>query len=331
MIRERLLGWSHAFDHPVSRWISIGVAAALVVALLVIALLSATGRIRDPFRKELWKRTLAWGVMAPLLIGPVLLGAAWTILSITILSLACYREFARASGLFREKLVSAVVVLGVLAVQFAALDHWYGFFVALFPLTVILIAATSILPDSPKGYLQRVALGVLAFMLFGSSLGHVSYMANDWNYRPIILMLLLGVQLNDVFAFISGKTFGRRKIVPHTSPNKTVAGHLGALLLTTPLVATIAHFIFPGTPLDRPLWLFLLGVIVSLSGQLGDLMLSSIKRDIGIKDMGVLIPGHGGVLDRINSVLLAAPAVFHYIGFFVGFGLDQPTRIFTGP
>ena len=331
MIRERLLGWSHAFDHPVSRWISIGVGAALIVALLVIAILSATGRIRDPFRKELWKRTLAWGVMAPLLIGPVLLGAAWTILSITILSLACHREFARATGLFREKLVSAVVVLGILAVQFAALDHWYGFFVALFPLTVIIIAATSILPDSPKGYLQRVALGVLAFMLFGSSLGHISYMANDWNYRPIILMLLLGVQLNDVFAFISGKTLGRRKIVLHTSPNKTVAGHLGALVLTTPLVATIAHFIFAGTPLDRPLWLILLGAIVSLSGQLGDLMLSSIKRDIGIKDMGVLIPGHGGVLDRMNSVLLAAPAVFHYIGYFVGFGLDQPTRIFTGP
>ena len=331
MIRERLFGWRHAFDHPVSRWITIGVAAALGVALLIIALLSVTGRVKDPFRKELWKRTLAWGVMAPLLIGPVLLGAAWTILSITILSLACYREFARATGLFREKLVSLVVVLGILAVSFAALDHWYGFFVALFPLTVIIIAATSILPDSPKGYLQRVALGVLAFMLFGSSLAHVSYMANDWNYRPIVLMLLLGVQLNDVFAFISGKTLGHRKIVPHTSPNKTVAGHLGALVLTAPLVATMAHYVFPGTPLDRPLWLILLGVIVSVSGQLGDLMLSSIKRDLGIKDMGVLIPGHGGVLDRINSVLLAAPAVFHYVGYFVGFGLDQPTRIITGP
>jgi phosphatidate cytidylyltransferase len=331
MIRQRLIGWSHAFDHPVSFWIAVGVGWALVLALVIIAILSATGVVKDPFRKELWKRTLAWAVMAPLLIVPVLLGAAWTIAGITVLSLACYSEFARATGLFREKLVSAVVVLGILAVNFAALDHWYRLFVALFPLAMIAIASAAILPDSPKGYLQRVALGVLAFMLFGSSLAHVSFMANDWNYRPIVLMLLLGVQLNDVFAFVSGKTLGRRKIVPNTSPNKTVAGHLGALLLTTPLVATIAHFTFKGTALDHPTWLLQLGMIVSISGQLGDLMLSSIKRDLGIKDMGVLIPGHGGVLDRLNSILLAAPAVFHFLNYFLNLGLDQPTRIITGP
>lgn len=330
-MNDRLFGFRHAFDHPVTRWITLGVAAVLVLALLVIAILSLTGKVKDPFRKELWKRTLAWAVMAPLLIGPVLLGAAWTILGVTALSLACYSEFARATGLFREKLVSGVVAIGILAVAFAALDHWYGFFVALFPLTVIVIAAVAILPDNPKGYLQRVALGVLAFTLFGSSLAHLSYMANDRNYRPIVLMVLLGVQLNDVFAFVSGKTLGRRKMVPQTSPNKTLGGHLGALVLTTPLVATIAHFVFPGSDLDHPFWLILLGMIVSVSGQMGDLMLSSIKRDLGIKDMGAMIPGHGGVLDRINSVLLAAPAVFHYVGYFVGFGLDQPTRIITGP
>jgi len=330
MIQDRLFGASHAFDHPVSKWISIGVASALVVALLAIGILSAVGAVKDPFRKELWKRTLAWAVMAPLLIGPVLLGAAWTIMGVTILSLACVSEFARATGLFREKLVSAVVVIGIFVVNFAAFDHWYAFFMALFPLTVVVIAAVSILPDDPKGYLQRVALGVLAFMLFGSSLGHISFMANDANYRPMVLMLLLGVQLNDVFAFCAGKTLGRRKIVPHTSPGKTLGGHLGALVLTTPLIAVIAHYVFPSTPLDKPGWLILLVALVSVMGQLGDLMLSSIKRDIGIKDMGNTIPGHGGVLDRVNSLLLAAPAVFHYVQFFVGFGLDQPSRIVTG-
>ncbi len=322
---------SRAFDHPVTVWITVGIGGALVLALLIIAVLSATGAVKDPFRKELWKRTLAWAVMAPVLIGPVLLGRSWTIVGVAVLSLACYSEFARATGLFREKLVSSVVVLGILGLGFAALDHWYRLFVALFPLGMIAIASVSILPDNPKGYLQRVALGLLAFMLFGSSLAHVSYMANDSNYRPIVLMLLLGVQLNDVFAFIAGKTLGRRKIVPNTSPNKTVAGHLGALVLTTPLVATIAHFIFLGTALDRPFLLILLGMIVSVSGQLGDLMLSSIKRDLGIKDMGVMIPGHGGVLDRVNSILLAAPAVFHYLNYHVNLGADQPIRIITGP
>lgn len=140
-------------------------------------------------------------------------------------------------------------------------------------------------------------------------------------------MLLLAVGLNDVFAYIIGKTIGGPKLLPHTSPNKTVSGAAGVLVLTTTVVALLAHPIFAGTTMHSTILLIGLGLIVSVAGQLGDLMLSSIKRDIGIKDMGVAIPGHGGVLDRFNSVLLVAPAVFHYIGYFVGFGLDQPTRI----
>lgn len=69
---------------------------------------------------------------------------------------------------------------------------------------------------------------------------------------------------------------------------------------------------------------------ICVGGQLGDLMLSSIKRDLGIKDMGTLIPGHGGLLDRFDSLLLVAPAVFHYVRYFIGIGLDQPARILSG-
>ncbi len=82
--------------------------------------------------------------------------------------------------------------------------------------------------------------------------------------------------------------------------------------------------------MDRWILLLGLGAIVSIGGQAGDLMLSSIKRDLGIKDMGVVIPGHGGMLDRFNSILLVASAAFRHIGYFVGFGLDQPVRIYAG-
>ncbi len=195
------------------------------------------------------------------------------------------------------------------------------------PLGCGFIAIASIPLDRPQGYVQRVGLGVYGFFLFGAALAHFGYMANDPNYRPIMLMLLLAVGLNDVGAFCFGKTIGGPKLVPHTSPNKTISGALGALVTTTTVVALLGHFVFAGTLMDTPLILIGLGLIVSVAGQLGDLMLSSIKRDIGIKDMGHAIPGHGGILDRFNSLLLVAPSAFHYIGYFIGFGLDQPTRL----
>jgi phosphatidate cytidylyltransferase len=331
--RERLFGYEHAFDHPVTVAIVVTVAVALAVAPLVILLLARLGRVGPTQRKELMQRYRSWLILVPLIGLPILLGAAWTILGVLVLSLLCYREYARATGLFREKLISLLVVLGIFAVTFAVADHWYHFFVALFPLGVGLIAAVAVLADRPQGYIQRVALGVLGFMLFGSALGHLGYMANDRDYRPILLMLLLAVEANDVFAYITGKTFGRRKLAPHTSPNKTVGGALGALVLTTALVMVLGRYVFAGQDeMQGTLCLLTLGVIISVVGQLGDLVLSSIKRDLGLKDMGATIPGHGGLLDRFDSLLLVAPAVFHYVGYVrqVGFGLDQPLRIFTG-
>ncbi len=327
---SRLFGIRDAFEHPVTATIASIVFAAIAVAWVVIRMLSVTGRITPQLAGELKKRTQSWAIMAPFFIGPILLGAFWTILAVAVLGLFCHREFARATGLFRNRSISAMVALGILALAFAEFDHWYGFFVALTPLTVILIVIIAILADQPSGYVQRVALGIFSFLFFGTCLGHLGYMANDRLFRTMILMLLLSVELNDVFAFTSGKLFGKRKLAPNTSPNKTIGGALGALILTTALVATFAHFVFRGEILDHPAHLIGLGMIVSVAGQFGDLMLSSIKRDLGIKDMGVLIPGHGGFLDRFDSLLLVAPAAFHYIGYFRGIGLDQPTRIFTG-
>jgi phosphatidate cytidylyltransferase len=95
-------------------------------------------------------------------------------------------------------------------------------------------------------------------------------------------------------------------------------------------MAVVAHFIWTNTALDNPICLIGLGIIISVVGQFGDLMLSSIKRDLGLKDTAKLIPGHGGLLDRFDSLILVAPAVFHYVGYFVGFGAGQTERIFSG-
>ncbi len=316
-----------AFADPVTRGIVAAAAAVLLLAAIVIAGLAATHRASPALVRELWLRTGSWAVLLPLMLGPVLLGRVWTIGLVALLGLVCLREYDRATGLFREYVVTATLTAGVLAMNAAALDAWYGLFMALIPLTVGLVAIVSIPLDRPSGYVQRTGLAIFAFMLFGAGLAHLGYMANDRNYRPLVLMLLTTVALNDVFAFTFGKLIGGRKLLPATSPNKTVSGAVGALLATSVLVALIASTLFAGTALDHWILLLGLGAIVSVAGQAGDLMLSSIKRDLGIKDMGTVIPGHGGMLDRFNSLLLVAPAAFHYIGYFVGFGLDQPVRI----
>src|SRR5262249_11470402 len=221
--------------------VTVGIVCTVVVALLVapavLWLLFRRGRITQSQYDGMMKTYKSWLIIIPLMGVPVLLGAAWTIAAVAILSLLCYREYARVTGLFWGKAISLMVVVGIVVVNFAVLDHWYGLFVALFPLVSGMIAMVAILGDRPKGYIQRVALGVLGFALFGSALGHLGYMANDANYRPILLLIIFAVELNDIFAYICGHLFGHRKFVPNTSPNKTVGGALGAVMLTTPLVA----------------------------------------------------------------------------------------------
>src|SRR5215469_1236034 len=327
---QRLFGYRYAFDHPVTVAVTLTAAVLLILAPLLIFITTRTANSSAETRKELWDRYRSWIWLALCILIPILAGAFWTILAVATLSLLCYREYARITGLFRERTISFIVVLGILLITFAELDNWYRLFVALFPLTVALIAIGGLIPDQPKGYIQRVGLGVLGFALFGSALGNLGYMANDWNYRPILLLIIFAVELNDIFAYICGHLFGHRTFVPNTSPNKTVGGALGAIVLTTPVFAIGAHFIWSGTSLDMVAPLVGLGIIVSIVGRFGDLMPSSIKRDRGLKDTSKRIPGHGGILDRFDSLILVAPAVFHYVNYFVGFDVGQPQQIFTG-
>jgi phosphatidate cytidylyltransferase len=161
-------------------------------------------------------------------------------------------------------------------------------------------------------------------------LGHLGFLANDPRYRAWVIFTILATELNDVFAYISGRLFGRKKLAPLTSPNKTEAGAIGALCLTTLLTVLLGPRVFAGTELAKLHHLVTLGLLISAAGQLGDLMFSSIKRDLGIKDLGATIPGHGGLLDRFDSLIPVAPAVFHFINYHVGVAGGEPVRIFSG-
>ena len=318
-----------AFAQPATVVLVGGAVAVILGAAAIIFALARAGKVGPALEKELWLRTFSWGLIVPAIVVPVLIGPGWAILAVGALGLLCYQEYARATGLFREPAVSAAVVAGVLAITFASLDHWYGFFVALFPLGVVVIAIASIPQDRPEHYIQRTALGVFGFLLFGVGLGHLGFIANDPLYRPVILMIVFAVAVSDVSAFTTGKLIGGPKLLPATSPNKTISGSLGALAAATLFVTLVVGAIYgPALALWQRV---LLGLLIGACAQLGDLMLSSIKRDLHIKDMGTVIPGHGGILDRFNSLLLVSPAVFHFVHYLIGFGETQPIRLISGP
>ncbi len=119
-----------------------------------------------------------------------------------------------------ERVESGLVYLGIVLLTLAILDNWMGLFFALNRDHAAAIAAFSIFRDQPSGDLQRVALAVLGFTWFGTCLGHLGAIANDPHYRAYLILILVTVELNDVFAFVVGKTLGRRKLIPNTSPNK---------------------------------------------------------------------------------------------------------------
>ncbi len=307
---------SAVFAQPVTLWITLFAAAALIAAPFVIDRLKSAGKTSEKLDAELRARWTTWCVLVPLMFGPVLLGRVTTIVAAAILALLCYREYARATGLFRSRSVSVVVVAGTLFAAWTALSRWYGMFMALAPLVPCVLAAIEILKDEPKGYVQRVALGIFGWLYFGYGFAHVGFCANDPAGRPLLLALFTCVELNDIAGYLVGKPLGKRKLVPNTSPGKTVAGALGAFVITTLLTALLMHFTFAGTGVDSIGKLLVLGALVAVGGGLGDLMLSSVKRDVGIKDFDATLPGHGGLLDRFDSLVLVLPAAFHFLRYF---------------
>jgi len=329
MANPRLFDASQAFDHPVTVGIVSTIAIGLLVASLLVRILKRTGRIDETTYRELLDRTRSWYALSIAMVLPILLGAAWVCGFFLLLSLFCFREYARATELNASRTAMISVVMAILLTNFAVVDHWMGLFTTSWALGIGWIAVVGLLPDQPQGYLRRISLAVLGFALFGISLGHLAYISNDIFFRPILLWLLFCTELNDVFAYLTGKSFGRHKLLPHTSPNKTIAGAVGAIVLTTLLAAFIGSYVFRGTTLAQPHHLIALGLLISILGQCGDLVVSSIKRDLGLKDMSAVIPGHGGLLDRFDSLLFVAPCVFHYMNYFKsnGVGLEQPARI----
>ena len=128
----------------------------------------------------------------------------------------------------------------------------------------------------------------------------------------LLLFLVFLTQFNDVAQFIWGKTVGKTSVLPKVSPGKTYGGLFGGLLTTMVLAILLGPWLTPMSLLHS----LFAGIIIGLGGFLGDVTISAVKRDVGSKDSGQLLPGHGGILDRIDSLTFTAPLFFHYVQYF---------------
>src|SRR5213595_1238824 len=243
----------------------------------------------------------------------VFLGRIPTIVGVTFLAIYAFKEFARASGLYRDWWMTGAVYAGIITVGIASLvthpraeepgTGWYGFFVAVPVFAIALILLIPILRNRARGELQRMSLAIVGFIYIGWMFGHLGFLANARNAYGFVCFIIFATALCDVAAFTVGKIFGRHPLRSEISPNKTWEGALGAFGVAM-ILPWLLRFSFPFFGVWQ---LILTGLIVGIGGQLGDLSISVIKRDIGTKDMAATIPGHGGILDRTDRLAYAAP------------------------
>lgn len=310
---------SAALTSEVFRYFAFLTTGLLVVGGAIIAVVRF-GFARDVSRA--WDAYRGWLVMIPVIAASLFAGRAVAICFFAIISIIAFTEYARATGLHHDLTMTFTSLGGIVAIGAVAIasdpdtgvQGRFGLFMALPVLVSSALVFAAILRNKPKGQLKAIALTLFGFLCIGWMFGHVALLANARNAYGYLFYLIFAVELNDVAAFTCGKLFGRRPLCTNVSPKKTREGALGAVLISA-LFPFAVRFALPDF---STLECVLAGLIVGVGGQLGDLSISVIKRDIGVKDMGRLIRGHGGVLDRIDSLLYTAPLFFHFARYTHG-------------
>lgn len=298
-----------------------------VLAILVVATVIGQGiRLRyapdgsNAVIENLNARILAWWGMVVLMGIAFLAGNGGVILLFAFASFAALREFLTLTTKDRADhmaLLSAFFV--ALPVQYWLIwTDWYGLYSVFIPVyAFLLLPMISALRGGPERFLVRVAETQWGLMVAVFCVSHVPALlmldipGHEGRGVLLIVFLVFVVQGSDVLQYVWGKLIGRRKIAPALSPSKTWEGFAGGVATATAL-GTSLWWITPFTP-----WQACgMSLLVALLGFGGGLVMSAIKRDRGVKDWGNLIAGHGGFIDRLDSVIFAAPVFFHIVRYF---------------
>lgn len=289
-------------------------------SLITAVLLRRSHGGRSATLENLNRRVIAWWWMAGIFSLSLALGKNGLFALYLILSFFALREYITLSPMPRadhRTLTWVFFVILPLHYLFAWVP-WYGMFTIFIPVyAFIFIPVRSVLAGDVDHFLERTARiqwGVLTCVYFLSHLPMLLYLpipGYEGQNAKLLFFVMLITQLSDVFQYVFGKTLGRRKVAPHVSPGKTWEGLIGGGLTAVALGSSL----WWATPFS-PAVAAGMSLVLVIAGFLGGLVMSAVKRSIGAKDWGRGIPGHGGVLDRMDSLLFAAPVFFHLTCYF---------------
>jgi phosphatidate cytidylyltransferase len=296
----------------------LGVYALLIVASIIAHLLK---RRSGGGPSELVSRVRSWWVMVTVFAVAVFIYQPLSAVFLALISYLGLKEyFSMIPTRKIDRVVLLIAYLAVPAQFYFAYRAEFGLFMVFIPVWIFLLLPTVMaLNGETSGYIRAVGTVSWGLMMTVFTISHMAFLlfamgpANPVAGGAGLLFFLVFIaQFNDVAQFTWGKLFGKHKITPTVSPKKTWEGFLGGAFTSIVVAAIIGSYL---TPMDI-VWSGVAGAIIAVAGFLGDITESAVKRDLGVKDAGQLIPGHGGVLDRIDSLTYAAPVFTHFFRYF---------------
>jgi phosphatidate cytidylyltransferase len=298
----------------------VGIGLLLVMASIIGWLLKK--RLNSPNKviDNLNARINAWWVMVAIIGMAFLIGKLAVIFLFFVASGIALREFLSLTSVNRYDFYVLIFAYCIaLPVQYILVAmSWYGLFSIFIPVYgFLLLAILAAITGVTDNFLARTAEVQWGLMITVYSISCVPALLilpiDNYQDRNLLLIayLVLVVELSDVLQYVFGKLFGKRKISPNLSPSKTIEGFIGGILSAS-LLGACLFWITPFSFIQAGLISFMLTFL----GFFGGLVMSAIKRDRGVKDWGSLIGGHGGVLDRLDSLCFTAPVFFHIVRYF---------------
>lgn len=300
----------------------------LIVVLLIYGILTFAsllffiiGKIKPGANlHELKSRTKSWWLMATIFVSVTLINSNIAYIAIGMLSFIAFRELYSVLE-FRDSDRRAIFwsFVAIPIQYYLAYIGWYGAYIIFIPVVMFLfLPLRLVLKGNTSGIIRSMSVLHWSLMLTVFGISHMAYLLSlpeidgfRSGGRGLLLFLVFLTEINDVMQFTWGKILGKHKISPKVSPNKTWEGFVGGVISTT----IIGYFLGFLTPLPDGK-VIVISFLIGVSGFVGDIVMSSIKRDIGVKDMGTAIPGHGGILDRIDSLSYTAPVFFHLVYYW---------------